>query len=338
MGPFGGAIAAGVTVLTGIALAGFEAAKSLGEYGVRIRDVELRTGLTAKEVGQFGFAARAAGQDTTIFERMMRGLSEAADDTSKEGEKARTTLQRIGVTMVDAHTGALKPTAQVLEEIAEGLNRLPAGFERDAAALALFKRAGVEAVPVIAELTENLDIARQKGYGPSEGDVKRFTEYQREVTEVEMAWERFTRSIKEPLAATVSVTFKWLGIASDMMTLPGKILGQKLFGGKPTATDIEMGETEGWGYGASMSRKAHSDEQSAIARNDQMVAAAKAATENSKQLETAEKKLADLESQLKTGVMPSVNAPVLKQIGEERQTIANIKARTEAAKELRHRK
>jgi hypothetical protein len=334
MGPFGGAIAAGVTVLTGIALAGFEAAKSLGEYGVRIRDVELRTGLTAKEVGQFGFAARAAGQDTTIFEHMMRGLSEAADDTSKEGEKARTTLQRIGVTMVDAHTGALKPTAQVLEEIAEGLNRLPAGFERDAAALALFKRAGVEAVPVIAELTENLDIARQKGYGPSEGDLKRFTEYQREVTEVEMAWERFTRSIKEPLAATVSVTFKWLGIASDMMTLSGKILGQKLFGGKPTATDMEMGKTEGWGYGASMSRKAHSDEQAAIARNDQMVAAAKAATENGKQLETAEKKLAALESQLKTGVMPSVNAPVLKQIGEERQTIANIKARTEAAKEL----
>jgi hypothetical protein len=192
----------------------------------------------------------------------------------------------------------------------------------------------VEAVPVIAELTENLDIARRKGYGPSEGDVKRFTEYQREVTEVEMAWERFTRSIKEPLAATVSVTFKWLGIASDMMTLPGKILGQKLFGGKPTADDIEMGETEGYGYGASMSRKAHSDEQAAIARNDQMVAAAKAATENGKQLETAEKKLADLESQLKTGVMPSVNAPVLKQIGEERQTIANIKARTEAAKEL----
>lgn len=335
MGPFGGAIAAGATVLTGIALAGFEAAKSLGEYGVRIRDVELRTGLTAKEVGQFGFAARAAGQDTTIFERMMRGLSEAADDTSKEGEKARTTLQRIGVTMVDANTGALKPTAQVMEEIAEGLNRLPAGFERDAAALALFKRAGVEAVPVISELTENLEIARQKGYGPSEDDVRRFTEYQREVTEVEMAWERFTRSIKEPLAATVSVTFKWLGIASDMITLPGKILTQKLFGGKPTADDIEMAETEGWGYGASMSRKAHADEQAGIARNDQMVAAAKAASERGKELEAAEKKLADLESQLKTGVMPSVNEPVLKQIGQERQTIADIKARTEAAKELK---
>ncbi len=330
------AVAAGAgAALLGLVAGSVESVKSLAQYGIAIRDVELRTGLSAKQVEQFSFAARAAGQDVSIFERMMRGLSEAADDTSKEGEKARATMQRIGVTMVDAHTGALKPTAQVLEEIAEGLNRLPAGFQRDEAALALFKRAGVEAVPVISELTENLEIARSKGYGPSEEEVQRFLQYQREVTEAGFAWERFARSIKEPLAATVSVTFKWLGVASDIMTLPGKILGQRLLGGKPTADDIEMKETEGYGYGASMSRKAHADEQAAIARNDQMVAAAKAATENGKQLEAAEKKLAELESQLKTGVMPSVNEPILKQIGAQRQTIADIKARTEAAKELK---
>src|SRR5664280_1634254 len=46
-----------------IALAGFAAAKSLGEYGMEIKNVELRTGMTSKEVGQFGFAARMAGQD-----------------------------------------------------------------------------------------------------------------------------------------------------------------------------------------------------------------------------------------------------------------------------------
>ena len=50
---------------------------SLGEYGTHIKDVELRTGLTAKEVGQFSFAARVAGQDVQIFERMMRGLTMA---------------------------------------------------------------------------------------------------------------------------------------------------------------------------------------------------------------------------------------------------------------------
>src|SRR6202040_1343272 len=66
--------AAGVTALAGLALGAFEAAKSLGEYGTRIKDVELRTGLTAHEVDQFAFAARAAGQDVSIFERMMKGL------------------------------------------------------------------------------------------------------------------------------------------------------------------------------------------------------------------------------------------------------------------------
>jgi hypothetical protein len=333
MGPFGVAIAGGAAVLGSLALAGFEAAKSLGEYGMRIKDAELRTGLTAKEVVQFGFAARAAGQDIGIFERMMRGLSQAADDTSKEGEKARSTLQRMGVTMVDAHTGALKPTAEVLQEIAEGLNRLPVGFERDSAAMALFKRAGVEAIPVISELSENLAIARQNGYGASEEDVKRMMQYQREVTEAEMAWERFARSIKEPLAATVIFTAKWVGAAWNLASLPFKVMQQGMFGGKRMATDEEMEETEGWGYGASMSIQYHREEQAAINRNDQMVAAAKASGED--RLSTAEKKLADLQGELKTGVLPEVNEPVLKQIEAQRQLIAGIKAQTEASKELK---
>jgi hypothetical protein len=117
-GPFGVGLVAGGAALAAVAVSAFEAAKSLGEYGIRIKDAELRTGLTAKEVGQFGFAARAVGQDVSIFERMMRGLSQAADDTSKEGEKARATVQRMGVTMYDA-TGAMKPTSQVLEEAAD---------------------------------------------------------------------------------------------------------------------------------------------------------------------------------------------------------------------------
>jgi len=330
------AVAAGAgAALLGLIAGALESVKSLGQYGVAVRDVELRTGLTAKEVGDFTFAARAAGQEVSVFERMMRGLSQAADDTSKEGEKARATMEKLGVSLVDADTGALKPTSQVLEEISDGLSKLPTAYERNAAAMALFKRAGIEAIPVITELSENLRVAREHGYGPSEEEVQRFTEYQRQVTEAEMSWEKFTRSIKEPLAATVVVTVKWLKTASDMASLPGQLLGDLLFSKKAKPVDVEMQETEGWGYGATMSRQAHEREQSGLAQNDQLVAAAKAATDTSKQLETAEKKLSDLQSQLKTGVMPSVNEPVLKQITEQRQIIASIKARTEAAKELK---
>jgi hypothetical protein len=47
IGPMGGSLAGGATALAAVAAAGREAAKSLGEYGVNVKDAELRTGLTA---------------------------------------------------------------------------------------------------------------------------------------------------------------------------------------------------------------------------------------------------------------------------------------------------
>ena len=160
--------------------------------------------------------------------------------------KARTAMQRMGISLVDANTGALKPTAQVFEEISEGLSKLPNVYERNAAALALFKRAGMEAIPVIAELPKICVSPAEQGYGPSEEDVKRFTEYQREVTEAEMAWERFTRSIKEPLAATVVCDVQMAGDRVGHGDAAGRDpRADSCSAEKRTAVDIEMRKTEG---------------------------------------------------------------------------------------------
>jgi len=74
LGPFGVGVMA-APALVGFGVAAFAAAKSLGEYGTRVNDAELHTGLTAKGVGQFGFAV---GQGNSIVERLMRGLAQAA--------------------------------------------------------------------------------------------------------------------------------------------------------------------------------------------------------------------------------------------------------------------
>ena len=203
LGPFGVAVASGAAVLGAVAVSAFQAAKSLGEYGTHIKDAELRTGLAAKEVGQFGFAARAVGQDISIVERLMRGLSQAADDSSHEGEKARTTLRGMGIDLHNA-AGEMKPTSETLVEISEGLNKLPEGLQRDAAAMDLFKRVGVEAIPFMTELNDNLRIAHDEGFGPTEDDIRRFTEYQREVTVLETKWDSLVRKFKEGLVITVS--------------------------------------------------------------------------------------------------------------------------------------
>src|ERR1035438_6905008 len=252
----GGAIAGGATVLAAFAVAGFEAAKSLGEWGTHIKDVELRTGLSAKEVGDFSFAARAVGQDVSIFERMMKGLSQAVDENSKEGEKARATLQRLGVAMHDT-SGDIKPTAQILEDISEGLARMPNALERDAAAIALFKRAGIEAIPVITELSENLRFGEGHVHQISQDEVERARAYTRVLAELSGNWENLKRNFQQPLAASVNFLFNGLSWASFLASAPGKLVMGSLFSGKPTATDVEMGETQGWGYGGSMSRSRH---------------------------------------------------------------------------------
>jgi hypothetical protein len=210
LGPFGIAVASGAAVLGTIAVSAFEAAKSLGEYGTRVKDAELRTGLTAKEVGQFGFAARAVGQDISIVERLMRGLSQAANDNSSEGEKARATMRAMGIDFHTA-TGEMKPTSEILVEISEGLNKLPEGFQRDAAAMDLFKKVGVEAIPFMTELNENLRVAHEQGFGPTEEDIRRFSEYQREVTVLETKWDALVRKFKEGLVVTVT----WVGKGVD---------------------------------------------------------------------------------------------------------------------------
>src|SRR5579883_2504272 len=212
LGPIGGAIAAGAGAFTAFAAAGYEAAKSLGEYGVQVRDVEVRTGLSAKEVGQFGFAARAAGQDVSVFERMMRGLTQAVMDNSTEGEKARGWLTKFGVDLAEVRDGSAS-TAEVLEKIAEGLEHSGNEWERKKAALDLFKRAGIETLPVLMELNENLKIAREQGFGPNEADIARFIEYQRQVTILETKWEGLKRTFKEGLVIEVNFAgnaAKWL--------------------------------------------------------------------------------------------------------------------------------
>ena len=110
---------------------------------------------------------------------------------------------------IDFHTatGEMKPTSEILTEISEGLNKLPEGLQRDAAAMDLFKKVGVEAIPFMTELNENLRVAHEQGFGPTEEDIRRFAEYQREVTVLETKWDALVRKFKEGLVVTVT----WVG-------------------------------------------------------------------------------------------------------------------------------
>ena len=98
------------------------------------------------------------------------------------------------------------PTSLILSEVSDALNKLPEGVQRDAAAMDLFKRVGVEAIPFLTELNENLREAKAQGFGPTEDDVRRFTEYRHEVAELETKWDALMRKFKEGLVTTLTIS------------------------------------------------------------------------------------------------------------------------------------
>jgi hypothetical protein len=219
-GPLGGALLGLTAGFGALAAAGWEAANSLGEYGLRVQEAELRTGMTAKEVGQFGFAAKVVGQDLSILERGMRGLTMALNEDSKAGERARETLRRFGVAPEDLKSGVLS-TSEALLSISDGLSKMPNVWERNRAAMDLFKKAGIEAIPFMVELSENIRRARELGFGPNEEDVRRFKDYHRQIAEASSLWDRLVRKIKEPIAATVLFTLRWALGGQRSQTSPG---------------------------------------------------------------------------------------------------------------------
>jgi hypothetical protein len=256
LGPVGIAVSAGATALVAFGAAAFGAMKSLGEYGVSVKDAELRIGLTAKEVGQFGFAARAAGQDISIFERMMRGLTEAVEDDSEKGENARGWLKRFGVDLGEVRNGTVS-TSQVLLQIAGGLEQLrgsPDPFAEKKAMLDLFKRAGIEAIPVMAELVRNQKLAQEEGFGPTEGDLARFMEYQRQVTVLETKWAGLKRTFQEGLV----IELNFAGNAAKWLAdhIPGETvhwddeMATRLERSKELADDIRRANAAKWGNAA----------------------------------------------------------------------------------------
>jgi hypothetical protein len=200
MGPMGAAVAGIGTVLGTLAFAGFKAAESLAAYGQQIENTGLRTGLTTKEIAQFGFAARLVDQDLGVFERTMRGLTAALTDNSAAGAKARDALNSLGVSPRQLN-GELKPTGQLLTELSAALGAIPNAIERNKVGMEIFKKAWVEIAPAILKLNEGVKVANREGFwGPSDAQLKQYDKYDEKTTVALQKYDQLIRKAKEWLA------------------------------------------------------------------------------------------------------------------------------------------
>lgn len=233
-GAIGVAAAGSIGVIGAIAAASYEATKALGELGVQTQNISIKTGLSTKEVGLFSFAAKAAGSDVGVFETAMRKLSQGIEDGGAEGAKTSKALSELGIRTRELN-GDVRPTGQIFADIGEAMEHMESTTRRNALAVALFGKAGIELVPTLMHLKENLKDAADIGLGISDSEQTKFLDlYKKKIEEVDGAWAVTKRHFQEGIAGTfvLNVSGKMANFFDALVTgNPGRAVdSKKLFG------------------------------------------------------------------------------------------------------------
>jgi len=227
----GGAVAA----FAGLTAASYEAAKSMGEAASRIHEIQLVTGMSAREVQQFDYAAKVTGQDIGVVDRMMRGLTQAITDTGSQGIKARETLGKMGIDLLSLQTGATG-TMELFKQISTALEEQPNLWSRNKDAIELFKRAGITSLPMLIELNKSLKETQGIQF-MSNDQITRLNEVHHQLELLGTEWDQFINQVKASLAKPFILTVK---IVREGLFAPSAAPFGPLIGGKERQETIDI--------------------------------------------------------------------------------------------------
>lgn len=159
-------------------------------------------GMSRREIQQWQYVAEQAGVEAENFAQAVAGLSQRAVNAAQNGGEAARQFSRLGVELRDS-AGNIRPTNDLMLDVADALAALPEGAERTNAAMALFGEQGRLLLPVlsrgregVSELTGEFDAL---GGGLTDETIDAITESDR-------AFKRLHTELKTALQPMV----KWL--------------------------------------------------------------------------------------------------------------------------------
>lgn len=313
---------AGITgALVGMEAAGFAAAKAVGEYGREVHDMQIKTGMSVIEVQKLQFAAQLTGQDVSVLDRMMRGLTMAIEGTDKKAFTAAKTLQGMGVDLVALQQGGIKPL-EMLQQISAALEAQPDKWLRNKDAIDLFGRSGIQALPMITEMNAAL---RESGRIEffNQDQIDHMKQANVEITVMETKLKMIKLTLEWMVAKPFVVTLDIAGSLADWM---GKGAGSAPQGPpnpQPEVPDDLMGR-----FKAAMDTQKTADRAPYVAGQQYAQQLQKNSLEAAEQELTAAKDL--FEEDLKRAKLQTVT---LSQLKEHEAAYKRIKDHVEALKQ-----
>ena len=150
------------------AFAGFELVKGIGEMvkssvdaGSHINDLSQSAGVSAAALQELGYAAKLNSSDMDSMAGALGKLSRNMLAAKNGGDEQQKAFAALGVRVTDTH-GKLRPTDEVLADIAEHFKGMPDGAEKTAEAMSVLGRSGAALIPTLNEGKDGLSNMRQE--------------------------------------------------------------------------------------------------------------------------------------------------------------------------------
>jgi len=137
-----------------------------------------KTGVSVEALTALDYAAKLSDVSTEGLTKALQKLSVAMFDTQINGVEGSAALKALGVSATDVH-GQIRPTEQVLLDLADKFSAMPDGADKAALAVKLFGKEGLSIIPFLNQgregITALMEEAQRLGLVMSE-DVARASE------------------------------------------------------------------------------------------------------------------------------------------------------------------
>lgn len=155
-----------VTAMTAAEAAVAAMVDSSLENMARLADVSQSTGVTTEALSALEYAAKQSGVSTESLDGALSKMAKSMEKAAAQGASGSNAYRTLGIAVTDAH-GKLRPTADVLEDLAKKFASFKDGPEKTALAMQIFGRSGAEMVPLLNRgkegIAELVDEAKRLG-------------------------------------------------------------------------------------------------------------------------------------------------------------------------------
>ncbi len=138
----------------------------VAEVGEELNKLSQKTAVSVEALSALLYASELSDVSAESLTKALKFLSTAMFDAKVKGGEGSAALKAFGVSALDAQ-GQIRPTEQVLLDLAEKFAAMPDSAEKAALAVKLFGKNGLEMIPMLNQgrdgLTEMMEEAKRLG-------------------------------------------------------------------------------------------------------------------------------------------------------------------------------